>query len=103
MEAIALFGLVGLGYVVTRLSGSSAQTINENFQAAPAHGSAGTPQTMEGSAAPRGPPSDPLTGAAKGASPVGSPSELDLSYRTLMSDGLPPSEPAPGIQGTLMN
>jgi hypothetical protein len=84
MEAAALFALVGLGYVVTRLSGG---TMEEGFQ----------------SAAQRGPTSDPLTQAPKGAGPTAPPQELDLRYQGLMGQSPFPSEPSPGVQGTLLN
>ena len=66
MEAVALFAMAGLGYVVTRLSGGEKE---EGF---------------EGSAAQRGPSTDPLTRAAKGAGPTAYPQELDLRYQGLM-------------------
>jgi hypothetical protein len=82
MEAAALFALAGLGYTVMKLAGKE-----EGFE----------------SNAPQGPGSDPLTKAARGAAPRGPPQELDLMYKTLMGQPAPPSEPVPGIQGTLLN
>lgn len=84
MEAAALFALAGLGYLVTRLSGTND---TENFE----------------SAAQRGPDADPLTKAPRGASVTGPPQELDLMYQNGMGQGPFPSEPNPGVQGTLMN
>jgi hypothetical protein len=55
------------------------------------------------SAVPRGTAADPLTQAARGASVTGPPQQIDLMYQNLMSQPVPPSEPNPGIQGTLMN
>jgi len=82
MEAVGLFALAGLGYLVTKLSGGNE---TENFD----------------SGAPRGPDADPLTKATRGAAPRAAPQELDLMYQT--SSGTLPSEPNPGVQGTLMN
>ena len=84
MEAVALFAMAGLGYVVTRLSGGEKE---EGF---------------EGSAAQRGPSNDPLTQAPKGAGPNAPPQQLDLRYQNLMGQTAFPSEPNPGIQGTLL-
>ena len=80
MEAAALFALAGLGYLVTRLSGTS----DEGFQSAQ-----------------RGPDADPLTKAPRGAGPTGAPQELDQMYNTAMGGAPPAAEPNPGIQGTL--
>lgn len=84
MEAAALFTLVGLGYLVTKLSG---QTSAEGFQ----------------SNAQRGPDADPITQAARGAAPRASAQELDFRYANLMGNPPAPGEPVPGIQGTLVN
>ena len=84
MEAAALFTLVGLGYLVTKLSG---QTSGEGFQ----------------SNAQRGPDADPITQAARGAAPRASRQELDFRYANLMGNPPAPSEPVPGILGTLTN
>lgn len=82
MEAVALFSLVGLGYLVTKLSGKS-----EGFQ----------------SNAQRGPTSDPLTQSARGAAPRSAAQDLDFRYSNLMSNPPIIGEPVPGIQGTLLN
>lgn len=81
---MGLFTLVGLGYLVTRLSGGKDV---ENFD----------------SGAQRGPDADPLTQATRGAAPRSSPQNLDLMFRDGMGQPALPSEPAPGIQGTLLN
>jgi len=86
MEAIALFGLVGLGYIVTRLSGKEVHTATEGFE----------------TNAQRGPAGDPLTEREQGADPHGAASQLDFRYQNLMSEPLPPSEPNPGIRGSLL-
>lgn len=84
MEAAALFALVGLGYTITKLSGK--ETAAEGFQ----------------TNAQRGPATDPLTTRPVGAGPRAAAAELDFRYQNLMSEPLPPSEPNPGIQGTLL-
>jgi len=81
---VGLFTLVGLGYLVTRLSGGKDV---ENFD----------------SAAQRGPDADPLTQATRGAAPRSSPQNLDFMFRDGMGQPALPSEPSPGIQGTLLN
>ena len=80
MEAVALFAMAGLGYVVTRLSGKPQE---EGFV--------------------QGPADSPLTQAPQGAGPRGPIQELDLRYQDLMGRAAPPSEPSPGLQGTLLN
>ena len=82
MEAVGLFALAGLGYLVTKLSAGKE---TENFD----------------SGAQRGPSADPLTTATRGAAPRGPPQALDLMYQT--SSGALSSEPDPGIQGSLLN
>ena len=84
MEAVGLFTLVGLGYLVTRLSGGKDV---ENFD----------------SGAQRGPDADPLTQATRGAAPRASSQNLDFMFRDGMGQPALPSEPAPGIQGSLLN
>ena len=66
--------MAGLGYVVTRLSGKSGSE-EEGFQ---------------GAVAPTG------------SSAQGTLQELDLRYQDLMGRAPPPSEPNPGLQGTLL-
>lgn len=80
MEAAAVFALAGLGYMVTRLSGKGEGGA-EGFQAAGAT------------------PFIPVQGQA----PTGPATELDFRYKNLMSEPLPPGEPNPGVQGTLLN
>ena len=81
---MGLFTLVGLGYLVTRLSGGKDV---ENFD----------------SGAQRGPDADPLTQATRGAAPRSSSQKLDLMFQDGMGQPALPSEPSPGIQGTLLN
>lgn len=83
MEAAALFALMGLGYVVTKLSGSPGQ---EGFQ----------------TNAQRGPEGAPLQEAPRGGPVEGSPDQLDQQYKTLMGEGPYPAEPNPNQKGTLL-
>lgn len=93
MEVIAVAGLLGLGYAVTKLSNPDEQ------QAPIAMKGNGKIREAFQSAAPRGPASDPLTKAAKGASPIAAQQELDLMYAT-PGGQVYPSELNPGPQGT---
>ncbi len=83
MEAAALFAMAGLGYIVTRLSGGGKSDEQEGFAQGPADAA--------------------LTQAPQGAAPRAPIQELDLRYQDLMGRTAPPSEPNPGIQGTLLN
>jgi len=84
MEAAALFAAIGLGYIVTRLSGKEE---HESFQ----------------SNAQRGPTLDALTNTERGNSPKSGAQELDHRFDSLMGNTAFPSEPIPGVRGTLMN
>jgi hypothetical protein len=75
MEAIAAFGLVGLGYLVTKLSETK-----ENFQSLPS-------------------PVSPLQKAEQGNSIKAPNQELDLQYATPFGQ-IYPSEPVPGPKGS---
>jgi hypothetical protein len=82
MEAAALFALAGLGYVITRLTGRDGDYDGpEGFQ----------------SNAQRGPTESPITKAERGAAPRAPNQELDMRYSGI------PSDPNPGVQGTLLN
>jgi hypothetical protein len=85
MEAAALFALAGLGYVLTRVTGHGDQ--KEPFQ----------------NNAPQGPAADPLTQAPRGAGVTALNPDIDLQFQTLYGQRAPPSEPSPGIRGTLLN
>ncbi len=85
MEVVALASLVGLGYIITKLSGGSGQQ-EEGFQ----------------SAVPMGPPTDPLTKAQKGGPVVGAPEELDQMYKNTYGD-MYPAQPNPGADGSLLS
>ena len=74
-----MFALMGLGYVVTRLSGSK----EEPFQ-----------NLTPGADQP--PPGTPL----QGGSLTGPLQQLDMQFQTMTSAGPYPSEPNPGKQGT---
>jgi hypothetical protein len=80
MEAIAAFGLVGLGYLVTKLSESNNK--NEGFQ-------------VENQPHP---PVSPLQRNVQGNSIKGTSQELDLHYQTPFGQ-IYPSEPNPGPKG----
>lgn len=71
MEAIAVFGLVGLGYLVTKLSGSKEKFQLDTTQAA-------------------------VIRTEQGNSVKGTPQELDQMYRTPFIDRTLPSEPNRG-------
>ena len=118
MEIAALFGLLGLGYGVSRVSQHSAAKpiatimketpMQQNRKAAhslpPADRQYPLLTRSSGSnegfiPAARGPNADPLTVAPKGASAVGFGPDLDMMYQT--SNGQTyPSEPSTGPYGT---
>ena len=84
MEALGLFALAGLGYLVTRLSeGKDVEGFDSGAQ--------------------RGPDNDPLTKTTRGAAPTAPNQELDLMFQNAMGTPALPSEPNPGVQGTLLN
>lgn len=81
MEAAALFAVMGLGYVITRLSGNP----KEGFQDGGAPLSAVPPGT-----------------ALQGGSQTGPLQNLDQQFDTLTNQGVLPSEPKKNKQGTLL-
>ncbi len=97
MEAAALLGLVGLGYVVAKTAGPSTITNtvkpSEGFVSGQNKGS--DPTRQNPSQYPRG----ILTNMPKGASSTGSGAELDLMFKT-PNGQVYPSEPNPGPYGT---
>jgi hypothetical protein len=116
MEIAALSGLLGLGYLISKAS-SNKEGFNggmtQNRKAAASIPPADrvyplltTPQSQPGiregfMPAARGPNSDPLTLAPKGASAVGFGPELDMMYQ--MPNGQTyPSDPSPGPYGTAL-
>jgi len=121
MEIAALAGLLGVGYLVSRVSKFSEGFNNKNangmLQNTRAAGSMPpsdriyplltTPQPQPGKVregfmpAARGLNSDPLTVAPKGAAATGFGPELDMMYQ--MPNGQTyPSEPSPGPYGTAL-
>ncbi len=116
MEIAALSGLLGLGYLISKASGTKEGFnggLTKNTKAAASIPPADrvyplltTPQPQPGMRegfmpAARGPNSDPLTVAPKGASATGFGPELDMMYQ--MTNGQTyPSEPSPGPYGTAM-
>lgn len=118
MEIAALSGLLGLGYLISKVSGGSSKEgfnggMTTNTRAAASippsdreYPLLTTPQPQPGfkegfMPAARGPNSDPLTLAPKGASAVGYGPELDMMYQ-LPNGQTYPSEPSPGPYGTAM-
>jgi len=118
MEVIALSGLLGVGYLISKVSGKvnqphiqqqnnvsnkmTAQQINRKSAEEIPPQNLEYPAIKEGFIpAARGPNSDPLTLAPKGASATGFGPELDMMYQ--MPNGQTyPSEPNPGPYGTAM-
>jgi hypothetical protein len=116
MEIAALSGLLGLGYLISKASGTKEGfngAMAKNKQAAASIPPADkeyplltTPQYQPGlregfMPAARGLNSDPLTIAPKGASAVGFGPELDMMYQ--MPNGQTyPSDPSPGPYGTAL-
>jgi len=111
MEVVALGGLLGLGYAVSKAShkknaNPSSQQMNTQQSAMPPSAMVYPPSDREypllreGFApAARGRNSDPLTLAPKGAAATGFGPELDLMYQ-LPNGQTYPSEPSTGPYGT---
>ena len=113
MEIAALASLLGLGYAISRASGPEKSKQGQQGQQAQGRPSSQTlpPSDRDLRAdrdlregfvpAARGPNSDPLTLAPKGASATGFGPELDMMYQT--SNGHTyPSEPSNGPYGTAL-
>ena len=112
MEVVALSGLLGLGYVIskasqkksnqeqfTNTSGNVPNGILKNSRTLPP-ADREYPLLREGFApAARGPNSNPLTVAPKGASATGFGTELDMMYQTPNGHTYP-SDPSNGPYGT---
>jgi hypothetical protein len=81
MEAVALFAVAGLGYVITQLTGNK-----EGFQ----------------TQAQRGPDTNPLATSPQGGSVKGDAQLLDQQYNTLVNTTIPNSEPVTSSQQGLM-
>lgn len=81
MEAVALFAVAGLGYVITQLTGNK-----EGFQ----------------TQAQRGPDTNPLATSPQGGSVRGDPQLIDQQYNTLLNTAIPKSEPVTSNQQGLM-
>lgn len=118
MEAVALSGLLGLGYLISRASEKKKDTPNITTQQVqiknqlsshtlppsnreyPLLTKNGVPKIRENFIpAARGPNSDSLTLAPKGASATGFGPELDMMYQTPNGQTYP-SEPSTGPYGT---
>lgn len=102
MEAAALAGLVGIGYVVSRLSGrpKTKQRTKEGFDN-PKPRAGEFPTTMKPGSqtvALKSPPTSALALTPQGASAVAPAPELDMMYQT-PNGRTYPSEPSPGPYG----
>lgn len=104
MEVVTLGALVGLGYVVSRISGEPAgggagadskQPCNTQLIQGPASKAAAVEGFLP---AARGPDTNSLTQTPKGASAVGLGPGLDMMFQTLNGQTYP-SEPNPGPHG----
>jgi hypothetical protein len=108
MEAAALGGLIGLGYIISRLAGNGKPAAQqrrnnkvENFE--PSSGGKQDPNPMyfkpgSQTVALKSPPTSALAMTPQGASAVGPSPELDLLYQTPNGQTYP-SEPSPGPYG----
>lgn len=96
MEAALVAGILGIGgYLVTRFSSQQeTQQVSQQQQQQPQ--SEGF--VSQGTSAQRGPTTDALTMAPRGASAVGFGPELDMMYQT-PNGRTYPSEPNPGPHG----
>jgi hypothetical protein len=93
MEVATLAGLLGLSYLVSKLSKSSQQN-TEGFQ----QGSETLYPHLYPNSAQRAPDTDVITQTSKGASAVGFGPELDMMYQ-IPNGQTYPSEPHPGPYG----
>lgn len=103
MEAAALAGLVGIGYVISRLAGVKGKPkASEGFQGQNPNPKAGEfPTTMKPGSqtvALKSPPYSALAQTPQGASAVAPAPELDMMYQT-PNGRTYPSEPSPGPYG----
>jgi hypothetical protein len=103
MEAAVLAGLVGIGWVVSRLAGPSKKKKNEGFQSSqtPYPKSGEFPMTFKPGSqtvALTSPPTSALSLTPQGAAAVAPSPELDMMYKT-MNGQTYPSEPSPGPYG----
>lgn len=96
MEAAALAGLMGIGYVVSRLAGPKPSKKQEGFQ----NGGQTLMTFKPGSqtVALKSPPTSALALTPQGANPVAPAPELDMMYK-LPNGQTYPSEPSPGPYG----
>lgn len=94
METAALAGLLGLGYVVSRLG--NVKPTKESFENPGNNAALMKPGSQ--TVALRSPPTSALSQTPQGASAVGNSPELDLLYKTPNGQTLP-SEPSPGPYG----
>jgi hypothetical protein len=92
METVAVAGLVGLGYIVSRLANKSSEGFNDNSQ------DYGMFKSGSQTVARRGPTESFIDRTSQGANPVGHNPELDLQYKLPNGQTLP-STPNPTPYG----
>lgn len=101
MEAVALAGLLGVGWAVSRLAGPKKKG-KEGFQSNEPYAKAGEfPMTFKPGSqtvALKSPPTSALALTPQGANPVAPAPELDMMYQT-PNGRTYPSEPSPGPYG----
>jgi hypothetical protein len=98
MEAAALAGLMGIGYVVSRLAGPKPTIKKEGFQTNTQASAAMTFKPGSQTVALKSPPTSALALTPQGANPVAPAPELDMMYQ-LPNGQTYPSEPSPGPYG----
>lgn len=103
MEAAALAGLVGIGWIVSRLGGPSKKKNKEGFQTSqnPYPQAGEFPMTFKpgsSTVALTSPPYSALALTPQGAAAVAPSPELDMMYKTINGQTYP-SEPSPGPYG----
>ena len=111
MEVAALGGLIGLGYIVSRLAGNGTKTgqqqqqksrgVTESFQTQQRQVDPNPMYFKPGSqtVALKSPPTSALALTPQGASAVAPSPELDMMYQTPNGQTYP-SEPSPGPAGS---
>jgi hypothetical protein len=98
MEAAALAGLMGIGYVVSRLAGPKPTVKKEGFQTNSQASAAMTFKPGSQTVALKSPPTSALALTPQGANAVAPAPELDMMYQ-LPNGQTYPSEPSPGPYG----
>ena len=96
MEAAALAGLMGLGYIVSRLGSTKKEGFADATRTPPPNEMFFKPGSQ--TVALKSPPSSALAQTPQGASATGPAPELDMFYKTPNGQTYP-SEPSPGPYG----